>query len=217
MKPQRRGNYLDAIENISASGANRGLAIGRCPASRELPNDFKNVRHRALAVRRRSAIGRKERGFQRGEGNRSERFPSFLWCAFAYFRRTAKVSACPARGQANEINCPLGMRASHINNLPSAIILPLARYNKFLSLTFACAASTYFRYTTKVGKDVPKKGKTTVRSGFLPFLWNLTHLSTDRGSPPSLKRRGLTDTLSQRDSRAVGAVEIETSTSRKPR
>ena len=55
---------------------------------------------------------------------------------------------------------------------------------------------------------MPKKGKTTVRSGFLPFLWNLTHLSTDRGSPPSLKRRGLTDTLSQRDSRAVGAVEI---------
>ena len=61
---------------------------------------------------------------------------------------------------------------------------------------------------------MPKKGKTTVRSGFLPFLWNLSHLSTGRGSPPSLKRRGLTDTLSQRDSRAVGAVEIETSTSR---
>ena len=28
---QRRGNFLDAIENISASGANRGYASGRCP------------------------------------------------------------------------------------------------------------------------------------------------------------------------------------------
>ena len=58
---------------------------------------------------------------------------------------------------------------------------------------------------------MPKKGKTTVRSGFLPFLWNLSHLSTDRGSPPSLKRRWLTDMLSRRGSRVVGAVEIETS------
>ena len=107
------------------------------------------------------------------------------------------------------------MRASHINNLPSAIISPLARYSKFLSLTFACAAGTYFRYTTKVGKDVPKKGKTTVRSGFLPFLWNLSHLSTDRASPPRINARGLTDTISYRGSRAVGAVEIETSTSRR--
>ena len=48
---QRRGNFLYTIDN---------------------------VRHRTLAVRRRSAIGRKERRFQRGEGNRSERFPSFL-------------------------------------------------------------------------------------------------------------------------------------------
>ena len=61
---------------------------------------------------------------------------------------------------------------------------------------------------------MPKKGKTTVRSGFLPFLWNLSHLSTDRDSPPSLKRRGLTDTITQRGPRDVGAVEIETSTSR---
>ena len=61
---------------------------------------------------------------------------------------------------------------------------------------------------------MPKKGKTTVRSGFLPFLWNLSHLSTDRASPPRINAQGLTDTLSQRDSRAVGAVEIETSTSR---
>ena len=58
---------------------------------------------------------------------------------------------------------------------------------------------------------MPKKGKTTVRSGFLPFLWNLSHLSTARGSPPRINARGLTDTLSQRGSRAVGAVEIETS------
>ena len=83
----------------------------------------------------------------------------------------------------------------------SAIISPLARYCQFLSLAFACAASTYFRYTTKVGKGVPKKGKTTVRSGFLPFLWNLSHLSTVRGSPPSLKRRGLIDTIPQRGPR----------------
>ena len=61
---------------------------------------------------------------------------------------------------------------------------------------------------------MPKKGKTTVRSGFLPFLWNLSHLSTDRGSPPRINARGLTDTIALRDSRAVGAVEIETSTSR---
>ena len=97
----------------------------------------------------------------------------------------------------------------------SAIISPLARYSQFLSLTFACAAGTYFRYTTKVGKDVPKKGKTTVRSGFLPFLWNLTHLSTDRGSPPRINARGLTESITRRGSRAVGAVEIEISTSRR--
>ena len=51
---------------------------------------------------------------------------------------------------------------------------------------------------------MPKKGKTTVRSGFLPFLWNLSHLSTDRDSPPSLKRRGLTDMISRRSSRDTG-------------
>ena len=49
-----------------------------------------------------------------------------------------------------------------------------------------------------------KEEKKTVRSGFLPFLWNLSHLSTDRDSPPSLKRRGLTDTLFQRGSRDLG-------------
>ena len=35
LKRQRRGNYLDAIENISASGANREHSSGRCPVSRE--------------------------------------------------------------------------------------------------------------------------------------------------------------------------------------
>ena len=49
---------------------------------------------------------------------------------------------------------------------------------------------------------MPKKGKTTVRSGFLPFLWNLSHLSTDRGSPPRINARGLTDTITRRSSRA---------------
>ena len=61
---------------------------------------------------------------------------------------------------------------------------------------------------------MPKKGKTTVRSGFLPFLWNLSHLSTARGSPLRINAQRLTDTLSQRGFRAVGAVEIEISTSR---
>ena len=28
---QRRGNYLDVIENVSAFGANRGYASWRCP------------------------------------------------------------------------------------------------------------------------------------------------------------------------------------------
>ena len=51
---------------------------------------------------------------------------------------------------------------------------------------------------------MPKKGKTTVRSGFLPFLWNLSHLSTDRASPPRINARGLTDTITQRDSRDTG-------------
>ena len=49
-----------------------------------------------------------------------------------------------------------------------------------------------------------KREKTTVRSGFLLPLLNLPHLSTVRGSPPSLKRRGLTDKIFQRGSRAVG-------------
>ena len=61
---------------------------------------------------------------------------------------------------------------------------------------------------------MPKKGKTTVRSGFLSSLWNLSYLSTDRGSPPRINARGLTESITQRGSRAVGAVEIETSTSR---
>ena len=52
---------------------------------------------------------------------------------------------------------------------------------------------------------MPKKGKTTVRSGFLPFLWNLTHLSTDRGSPPRINARGLTGTVSLGSSHDVGA------------
>ena len=85
----------------------------------------------------------------------------------------------------------------------------MARYSQFLSLTFACAASTYFRCTTKVGKGVPKKGKTTVRSGFLPFLWNLSHLSTDRASPPRINARGLTDMITQRGSRDVGIFELK--------
>ena len=46
-----------------------------------------------------------------------------------------------------------------------------------------------------------KREKTTVRGGFLLPLLNLPHLSTDRGSPPSLKRRWLTDMLSRRGSR----------------
>ena len=50
--------------------------------------------------------------------------------------------------------------------------------------------------------------------GFLLSLLNLPHLSTDRDSPPRINARGLTDTIAQRGSRAVGAVEIETSTSR---
>ena len=45
---------------------------------------------------------------------------------------------------------------------------------------------------------MPKKGKTTVRSGFLPFLWNLSHLSTARGSPPRINARGLTLTKTLR-------------------
>ena len=41
-------------------------------------NVLDNVSPRALAVRRRSAFGRKVGGFQGREGNRSERFPSLL-------------------------------------------------------------------------------------------------------------------------------------------
>ena len=52
---------------------------------------------------------------------------------------------------------------------------------------------------------MPKKGKTTVRSGFLPFLWNLSHLSTDRASPPRINARGLTGTVSLGSSHDVGA------------
>ena len=36
---------------------------------------------------------------------------------------------------------------------------PLARYSQLLSLSFAYAAGTYFRYTTKVGKGVPNERK----------------------------------------------------------
>ena len=73
-----------------------------------------------------------------------------------------------------------------------------------------------FRFATKVTKDAPKGGKTTVRSGFLSSLWNPCYLSTDRASPPSLKRRGLTDMIVQRISRGVGACNSNIPTSREP-
>ena len=85
-----------------------------------------------------------------------------------------------------------------------------------MPLSLAYAAGGNFRFATKVTKGAPKKGKTTVRSGFLPFLWNLSHLSTGRGSPPRINARGLKESITQHDPRAVGAVEIETSTSREP-
>ena len=104
----------------------------------------------------------------------------------------------------SESKCLPGIRASQRNQLPARqLFSPLARYSQFLSLAFACAAGGNFRFATKVTKDAPKKGKTTVRRGFLPFLWNLSHLSTVRDSPPSLKRRRLTDMLSQRGSRGL--------------
>ena len=46
-----------------------------------------------------------------------------------------------------------------------------------------------------------KREKTTVRSGFLLPLLNLSHLSTERGSPPRINARWLTDTIAQRSSR----------------
>ena len=82
---------------------------------------------------------------------------------------------------------------------------PSARDGQLLSLSSASAAGGNFRFATKVTKGAPKKGKTTVRSGFLPFLWNLTHLSTDRGSPPRINARGLTGTVSLGSSHDVGA------------
>ena len=73
LKRYRRGNFLDAIENISASGANRGHFSGRCPVSRELRRDIISVSPRALAARRRSAIQRKRKVFPKREGKQPER------------------------------------------------------------------------------------------------------------------------------------------------
>ena len=87
-------------DNVSASGANRGFATGRCPASRRLPNAFTNVRHRTLAVRRRSAIRRKEKGFPKGKGKQPERvslFPLVRLCLLSPH---------------SESKCLPGMRAS---------------------------------------------------------------------------------------------------------
>ena len=67
-------------------------------------------------------FGGRKKGFQREKGNSPKGFSFSLWCAFAYFRRTAKVSACPARGRVNKINCPLGMRATQKITCLSAII-----------------------------------------------------------------------------------------------
>ena len=153
-------------------------------------------------MRRRSAIRRKEKGFPKGKGKQPERvslFPLVRLCLLSPH---------------SESKCLPGTRASQKTICLSAIFSPLARYGQSLSLTSAYAASAYFRCTTKVGKGVQKREKTTVRCGFLLPLLNLPHLSTVRGSPPSLKRRWLTELITQRGSRAVGAVEIETSTSR---
>ena len=47
------------------------------------------------------------------------------------------------------------------------------------------------------------------RSVRFSSLLGTSHLSTDRGSPPSLKRRGLTESITQRGSRAVGIFKLK--------
>ena len=66
------------------------------PTSRGLPNAIDNVRHRAFMRGGVPRFGGKDDGFQRKKENSPKGLSFFLWCAFAYFRRTAKVSACPA-------------------------------------------------------------------------------------------------------------------------
>ena len=68
------------------------------------------------------------------------------------------------------------------------ITFPFAAQAVDLINSPSCRAGTYFYCAVKVGKSAPKEGKTTVRSGFLSFLWKPSYLSTDRGSPPRGKR-----------------------------
>ena len=84
----------------------------------------------------------------------------------------------------------------------TAIFSPLARYGQSLSLTSAYAAGGNFRLVTKVTKGTPKREEN--RSVRFSSLLGTSHLSTDRDSPPALKRRGLTDMISRRGSRDTG-------------
>ena len=78
---------------------------------------------------------------------------------------------------------------------------PLTRDGQLLSLSSAYAAGGNFRLVTKVTKGTPKREEN--RSVRFSSLLGTSHLSTDRGSPPRINARGLTDTLSQRGSRDV--------------
>ena len=96
------------------------------------------------------------------------------------------------RGQLISLTCPRAGQAVDFVDLPS------------------CRAGTYFRYAAKVSKDALRgRGKPFGAVSLSPLKSPL--LSTARGPPPSLKRRGLTDTITQRSSRDL---EIYAPTSR---
>ena len=165
-------------------------------------NAFANVSPRALAVRRRSAIRRKRKGFPKGKGKQPERVSlRQLCCLFSHL-----VRLCIFSPQSESMRPPrrrkLMIEIEYISPKAKAI----AKRQVLFVGSPSCRAGTYFRCTTKVGKDVPKREEN--RSGRFSSLLGTSHLSTDRGSPPSLKRLGLTYTVSLGGSRAVWAVEI---------
>ena len=96
-----RINARGLTDTISYRGSRAVGAVEiETSTSRRLPNAIDNVRHRTLFVRRRSAIGRKIGGIPKGGKKTAPNGClrqlvafSLIWCAFAYFRRIAKVSA----------------------------------------------------------------------------------------------------------------------------
>ena len=136
------------------------------------------MRHRTLAVRRRSANGRKERGFQRGRGKPLRTVSLSPLMRLCLLSPHSESKRPPRRRNLPKAIDYISPRAKIIAD---RLIIFMGCPHCFLTFARAeqavgfiglpsCRAGTYFRCTTKVGKGVQKREKTTVRGSFLLSL-----------------------------------------------